>query len=292
MMALRSLLVPIDLSPLTDRVLARLALLPLAPRARVTLGHTVPSSLAIGAQRRAIRDAKDALAQERAQLLATLPAGVTVRTVVNAGVAATEIAAAAEEADAELVVMGRGSPQGLRDAFLGSTAERVIRKARVPVLAVRTAVRGAYRRPVVALDRDAGAADVVTVLLRILTPPRPAVTVVHAFDVPLREMRYPNLADEDLAEVRAHYRQEALGEVTALVRKTVPGDEISRWRIQAKFGNPRALLPKAVRHEHADLLAMATRGLSGAAHAFLGTVAGDLLRHVACDALVVPPTHG
>ncbi len=292
MMAFRSLLVPIDLSPLTDRVLSRLALLPLASRARITLVHTVPSSLALGVQRRAVRDAKEALAHERAQFLMTLPNGVTVRNVVGVGAPATEIAMAADDTEAELVVMGRGSPQGLRDAFLGSTAERVIRKARVPVLAVRSSARSAYRRPVVALDRDEGAREVVALLLRLLAAPRPAVTVVHAYDVPLREMRYPNLADEDLAEVRAHYREEALADVTSLVRATVPSEEVTRWRIQAKFGNPRALLPKAVKHERADLLAMATRGHSGAAHAFLGTVAGDLLRHVTCDALVVPPKQG
>lgn len=287
-MAFRSLLVPVDLSPLTDRVLARLALLPVAARARITLVHTVPSSLALGAQRRATRDAKDALAQLRLALMDSLPAGVIVKILVSAGSPASEIAAAAEQTDADLVVMGRGSPRELRDAFLGSTAERVIRKARVPVLAVRTAARAAYRRPVVALDRDSGAEDVVALLLRLLTG-HPVVTAVHAYDVPLKELRYPNLLEEDFAEVRDHFRKEALVDLTATLRRALPAEEFTRWRIQAKFGNPRAVLLKSVKQERADLLAMATRANTGATHAFLGTVAGDMLRHVACDALVVPP---
>jgi nucleotide-binding universal stress UspA family protein len=291
-MPFQSLLVPVDLSPLTDRVLGRVALLPLAPKARITLAHTVPSSLAMGAQRRASREAKDTLLHEREQLLTKLPSGVSVRVVVNVGASDEQIAAAAGVVEADLVVMGRGSPRGLRDAFLGSTAERVIRKARVPILAVRTAARTAYRRPLAALDVDAGASDVVTLLLRLLAPPRPSVTVVHAYDMPLREMRYRNLADDDFAELRGQYRQSALTEIAGMLRKTLPAEEAARWQVQAKLGSPRAVLLKAVKQEHPDLLALATHGYSGAAHAFLGTVAGDMLRHVACDTLVVPPIEG
>jgi nucleotide-binding universal stress UspA family protein len=38
------------------------------------------------------------------------------------------------------------------------------------------------------------------------------------------------------------------------------------------------------------LLVLGTRGYTGVAHILFGTVAGDVLRAVACDVLVVPPT--
>lgn len=288
-MAFRSLLVPLDLSPLADRVLARVALLPFAPRAKVTLLHVVPTSLSFSATRRAAGDAKETLARERSQLLKDLPKGVTVAIDVKVGVAPAVIADAAAAAKAELVVMGRGSPRGLRDAFLGSTAERVIRRTHVPVLAVRSPARTEYRRPVAALDIDDGSHDVVTLLQRLLPEPHPSVEVVHAYDVPFRQMRYPNLTDEDFAEVRDHYRQEAMHGLMRILRAEVPADELSRWTLHAKFGNPRAVVLKAAKQEKADLLALATHGYRGVAHAFLGTVAGDVLRHVGCDVLVVPP---
>ncbi|HRN52175.1 MAG TPA: universal stress protein [Gemmatimonadaceae bacterium] len=288
-MAFRSLLVPLDLSPLADRVLARVALLPFASRAKVTLLHVVPTSLSLSATRRAVRDAKETLTRERGQLLKELPKHVTVTMQVKVGAAPAAIAAAAARAKADLVVMGRGSPRGLRDAFLGSTAERVIRRSHVPVLAVRNPARNAYRRPMVALDLDDGAHDVVTLLQRLLTEPQPSVDVVHAFDVPFRQMRYPNLTDEDFAEVRDHYRQEAMDGLMRIIRSQVPAAEIPRWTMHAKFGNPRAVVLKAATQEKTDLLALATHGYRGVAHAFLGTVAGDVLRHVNCDVLVVPP---
>lgn len=289
-MGFRSLLVPVDLSPLADRVLGRAALLPLSARARITLVHVVPSLLPLAAERRAIRDAKDALASQREQLLGRVPDSPTVTCIVKVGPAPVAIAAVASTAKAELIVMGRGSPRGLRDALLGSTAERVIRKARVPVLAVRAAARAPYRSPLAALEVDESALDVISFLQRLLPPPRPVVSIVHAYDIPFRQMRYPHVTDEDYAEMRDYYRQQALDELSTLVRGAIPKAESSRWPIHATFGNPRAVIPKAAKHGHADLLALATHCYRGAAHALLGTVAGDVLRHVACDVLVVPPT--
>jgi len=44
-----------------------------------------------------------------------------------------------------------------------------------------------------------------------------------------------------------------------------------------------------VRKLDTDLLLLGTHGYSGIARAFLGTTAGDILRDVRCDVLVVPP---
>lgn len=288
-MAFHSLLVPTDFSPLTDRVLNRVALLPLAARARVTLLHAVPPMLPLGAERRAARNAKQALTEARSQLSELLPSGARVGTRVEIESAPTAIAATARSTDAELIVMGRGSPRGLRDAFMGSTAERVIRKSLLPVLAVRTPARTAYRRPLAALDTDHGATQVIALLLQLLSTPRPSVSVVHAYDVPFRELRYPQLSQEDFSEVRDHYRQQAMIHLTQILGEQLPAEERARWRLQANFGNARAVVLKAAKKKRCDVLALATHGYGGVAHAFLGTVAGDVLRHATCDVLIVPP---
>jgi nucleotide-binding universal stress UspA family protein len=49
------------------------------------------------------------------------------------------------------------------------------------------------------------------------------------------------------------------------------------------------VVEKAVKKANTDLLVLGTRSNSGSAFVFLGTVAGDLLREVNCDVLVVPP---
>ncbi len=118
----RSLLVPIDLTPASDRVIGRLARLPLAESGLVTLVHVVPGSLAPREQRDAERDAKQSLSEEARHLAASLPNSVRVQAVVKVGGAAREITELARTQAADLIVMGRGGGRALRDTFLGSTA--------------------------------------------------------------------------------------------------------------------------------------------------------------------------
>lgn len=285
-----SVLVPLDLTPSSDRVVGRVALLPLAEGARVTLLHVVPASLSVRDQRRAARDAERALAEEARHLRQSAP--VDVSLAVEVGAAAAEIATGASAAKAELIVMGRRGGRILRDAVLGSTAERVLRRGRLPVLVVRRPARAPYRRPALALDVDRAAPHVVGVALRILQPPRPRLAIIHAFEDPHPSWPYPSLANDDdrESELRVQASQ-ALAELLAasLAEAKVAPRDVPMWKAQVRHGSPRTVIERAVRKNGNDLLLLGTRGHSGVAHTFLGTVAGDVLRAVGCDVLVVPP---
>lgn len=288
-----SLLVPIDLTPSSDRVLGRLSRLSLADGARVTLLHVVPGGLPVGQQRRAERDAKKALAEEARHLREQLPKTVRVQNLVKVGSAAKEIAATAAEVNAELIVMGRGGGRVLRDSFLGSTAERVVRQARRPVLVVRLAPRAEYSRPALALDLDQAAHEIVRLMLRVL-PPRAEVDVIHACDLPYQGLMYPSLSLEDAEERKDELRTNATHEVAnllavALAKTNVRPEDGPSWKAHVQCGTPRLVVQKVMKKADTDLLVLGTRGYSGAAHVFLGTVAGDLLRAAKCDVLVVPP---
>lgn len=289
-----SLLIPVDLSPASDRVVGRVALLPLAEEALLTLLHVVPKSLPPRAQRRAEADARRALVAEATNLAKSLPKGVNIEPIVRVGTPAVEIAKCAGTLKVELIVMGRGGGRALRDVFLGSTAERVIRRGQLPVLVVRLPPRGPYRRPKLALDIDQAARSILELLLRVIPPPRPSVEVIHAYEILFHGMIYPSLSEDDAEEYRKAYRDKALREIgkllaTSLAQAKVAPVDAPSWRTHVRHGSPRAVIEKAVKKGETDLLVLGTRGHSGVAHAFLGTVAGDVLREVACDVLVVPP---
>jgi nucleotide-binding universal stress UspA family protein len=288
----RSLLVPIDLSPGFERVIERAALLPLARKARLTLLHVVPKRLPRPARGSAEIDARKALDAAASRVTRTLPESVTIQRVVKVGSAAAEIARHAQSVKAELIVMGRGGGRALRDSFLGSTAERVIRHGQLPVLVVRQPARARYQRPLLAVDLDPVARDVVALMLRVIPPPRPQIALVHVYDTPYQGLIYPSFTTEQAQEYRKSCRQRALRELERLLA-TAPvqgaqDDEIS-WKPHIRYGSPRIVIPKTVARTGADLLTLGTHGYSGLAHAFLGTVAGDVLREVPCDVLVVPP---
>ena len=290
----RSLLVPIDLSPSSDRVLGRLPLLPLAEDARVTVLHVVPSGMTSTEQRNAARDAIKALAAEVRHQRKALPRGVTIEPLVKAGATAKTISSYAARMKTELVVMGRGSGSSLRDGFIGSTAERVIRQAKIPVLVVRLAPRSPYRRPALAIALDEAAYEAIAVLLRMLPTPRSAVTVIHAFDAPYRSYFYPSLSGTTADERRDELQLKAASEISGLLRKALARANVlpanaPAWKAHVRFGSPRTVVEQVVTRSDADLLVLGTHGRSGAPYLLLGTVAGDLLRQSKCDVLVVPP---
>jgi nucleotide-binding universal stress UspA family protein len=286
------LLIPTDLTAISDRVIGRVALLPLSDRARLTLLHVVPKTLPHRAQRAAARDARETLAEEVTHLEKTLPKSVKVDSVVKVGVAASEIASRARAVKAELIVMGRGGGRALRDLFLGSTAERVIRRGQLPVLVVRLAPRAPYARPALALDLDEAAREVVT-FVRQISPPGPPVTIIHASDPP-GGIVYRGISKEAADEHIAQYRRRAVLKLKQLVTSALADAKLAQtdvpfWRIDVPSGSARGTIEKVVRRRKIDLLVLGTHGYSGLAHAFLGTVAGDVLRQVRCDVLVVPP---
>jgi len=59
---------------------------------------------------------------------------IQVGTRIATGIPSLEINQAAEEEDSDLIVVGTRGKSGLAHVLLGSTAERVIRTARCPVL--------------------------------------------------------------------------------------------------------------------------------------------------------------
>jgi nucleotide-binding universal stress UspA family protein len=220
-----------------------------------------------------------------------------VQRVVREGAPASEIADCAAAVKAEMIVMGRGGGHALREIFLGSTAERVLRRAKLPVLAVRLRPRTGYQRPAIALDLDRAAPDLISVLLRVVPSPRPSTLLIHTYSVTYASQIYPSFSTHELEEHTDEYRQKAVGTIrkfltNTLERMNVPQRDAPPWKMHVRYGTPRGMIEKAVDKADTDLLVLGTRGYSGLAHAFLGTVAGDVLRNVACDVLVVPPGSG
>jgi nucleotide-binding universal stress UspA family protein len=275
-------------------VVGRLSLLPLAEDARVTLLHAVPASLPPRERRQAEHDASRALITEAQHLRNSLSRNVSITPIVKIGAAADAIRTIASRVRADLILMGRRSGRVWHGTFLGSTAERVIRQARLPVLVVRLPPRRVYARPALALDFDRVAYDVVRLLLVLLAAPRPEVTVLHGFDEPYHGLIYSGLselAEERKVELRLEVTRKLKNLLSDAVKKAkvTPRDAPS-WKLYVQYGSPRHIVGRTVTKTEPDLLALGTRAHTGAAHLFFGTVAGDLLRQANCDVLLVPPT--
>lgn len=74
--------------------------------------------------------------QLRSQAKSEIPDTVKHRLLLLKGTASTEIAECAKREEADLIVMATAGRSGLKDVLLGSTAERVLRRAKCPVMTV------------------------------------------------------------------------------------------------------------------------------------------------------------
>jgi nucleotide-binding universal stress UspA family protein len=140
----RRLLVPLDFSACSERALDHALALARAFDAEVLLLHAVhfPSELALPDLADVARDlrtrAGDAAARRLEQARARAEAsGVKAETRLVHASPLDAIASVAREIGADLVVMGTHGWGALGHLALGSTAERALRAAPCPVLAVR-----------------------------------------------------------------------------------------------------------------------------------------------------------
>lgn len=290
--AFESVFVATDFSAGAGEALARVRLLPVARGGRITVVHVLPDGFPKKGRLSAEHIAKRHLEQVTKGLRKAVGdrgrKDVRVASEVCQGQAYVEIVRRARSVGAELIVLGRHGRRPVRDMFIGSTAERVIRAAALPVLVVSRKARRGYRRPVIAVDLGDTCRAVVGTALRIVEPDVASATMVHAYHVPFEGFMTPTVAPGDMTELRKEYRQTA---TAGLARLQASLEDLGiQWQTTLVRGDPRtAILTEALRRR-ADLLAVGTHGRTGISHALLGSVAEWVIQAATCDVLVARPT--
>jgi nucleotide-binding universal stress UspA family protein len=236
------------------------------------------------AQEQVLADARERLAR----IVGAMPSGsppVGQRVVV--GQVVDELVAQAGSLGAGVVVLGARGEGFLRHLVLGTTAERLLRKLRCPVLVVRQMPYDGYRRVLVAVDFSAASAEALR-LAALIAPPSERV-LVHAFDLPYEDKLH--FAGVDEAAIRGYQRRaegEALArlEAFALQAGVRPGEA----RLLVGRGDPSRVVLERQQDEGCDLVVVGKRGGGVIEELLLGSVTKHVLAECTTDVLVaVPP---
>ena len=270
---LRSLLVPVPPSGLPQRLIERMARLPVAPGATMTLVHV--------RSRFGSANVEAHLADAARRLASFLPM-VKMDRVLTSGPTLAALRALARTTDADLLVIG-SADRPLHKLAAGTKAMRIVRHAGCPVLVVGGEVTSTYQRPLVAVDLDDSARAVLTFARRVLPAPHPPITVVHAYEVPFEGLLHPDSADTH----REYYRRRAEGALIELIANLRATD--GQWSRHLQYGEPRLVISTLIARTCADLVVVGTHARSIVISALLGSVAADVVRRARCDVLVVPP---
>jgi nucleotide-binding universal stress UspA family protein len=209
--------------------------------------------------------------------------GAPGRAELRVGQARGELLAAT--AGAALLVLGAHGTSPLRDALLGTTAERLLATARVPVLVVRRGADGPYRRVVVPVDLSPASEPALQLARQVA--PQASIGVVHAIESPFEgKLRVAGVPDAQIAAHRALVRRRALDAIVALEGRAAV--TAARRPALVVDADPALAVLEAARDSGADLIVMGRCEPSAVADLVLGSVTRHVLADAACDVLVLP----
>jgi nucleotide-binding universal stress UspA family protein len=286
---MRRLLVATDLSERTRMAERRAALIAKRKGWAIDLVHAVDSDQP-PAVVHAHREAATSMLAEACAWLA-LESGHACQPRIALGDPSEALAAAARPEETAAIVLGPHRRRLIRDIFLGTTGERVIRAARVPVLSVHAAPEGPYRRMLLALDESPAATAVVTAVRNLGVVPAPEVTAVFVTEPPPSLMlRRAGASPADLNAATADARRDAHAVLDAVLPKA--GFPCGREAIiELALSVPDTLM-RAASRLGCDIIALGTRGRGSLERLALGSVAASVLARAAVDVLVVPTATG
>jgi nucleotide-binding universal stress UspA family protein len=184
--------------------------------------------------------------------------------------------------------MGAHRKHLLRDIFIGTTIERVIRVGTFPVLMVNHEAQKSYENVLAPVDMSEASASALRVALALGVTGRTGATVLHAFVALAKGKMF--IAGSDQASMDEYVAQEratAAAELDAFLAAYNLDRE--KWSLLLEEGEPNDVISSTVDKTRPDLLVMGTRGRSGLVKALLGSVTETCLRSLSVDILAVPP---
>ncbi|QRM35909.1 universal stress protein [Microvirga sp. VF16] len=275
-----------DFSTRSQRALRRAGLLARDSGAELTLVHVVdddqPPDL-VALQR---REAERILSEQISAIaeLSVLPS----RALVVEGDPFDGILRAAASTGADLIVMGAHRKQLLRDIFVGTTIERVIRTGPFPVLMVNKEMDQPYRTALAPVDMSEPSVNAIRTGRALGLPSGARLALVHAFQPMAKgKMFYAGLSRDAIDGYVADERQRAAKELIAFLEANLLDDRGRSMSIEE--GAPFEVISKATEQSKPDVLIIGTHGRTGIAKALLGSVTEEVLRSLDVDILAVPP---
>lgn len=218
--------------------------------------------------------------------------GLEAEAVVREGIPAIEILDAADELGVDAIVIGTSGRGGVARALIGSVADRVLRRADVPVVTI-TADAGTHSPaetgfedlllPTDGSDAATAAHDAAFSLASRLGATLHALTVVDSRvtatleavtdEDPERALR--DRADATLESVASDARDRGLEVVTT-----------------TETGRPASAICEYASDEGVDLIVMGTAGRGGVERALVGSVADRVVRTAPVPVLTIRPAAG
>jgi len=231
-------------------------------------------------------DALEQAGAEAVQQVATRASerGVPTVTEVLQGEPYRTIVDYADTYDIDLVVMPTHGRRGLERFLLGSTTERVVRRAEVPVLTIRpdddVRVRYPYHTVLIPTDGSDPAAAALDVGIDVATVAAAAVHLLSVVDV-------TSLGVDVRADIQAAALEEGAHDIVGAAAERASAAGIDPTTAVEFGGSVPSVVRSYVTDNDVDLVVVGTHGRTGFDRYVLGSVAEALVRTAPVPVLTV-----
>jgi CPA2 family monovalent cation:H+ antiporter-2 len=293
MAEIKSILAATDLSGSSSQAIDRGFLLARASGARFTIIHAVGID-ALAPLRELLGENADDVSQkildEASERLAEFVAdspmkdGIPVNMHIERGLAGSMIPIFAESARVDLVLLGAHGSGFLQRMLLGSTASRLLRKSKCPVLIVKQEAHKAYRRALVAVDFSPGSEAAIRIAREVA--PSADLVLLHIFEVPFEgKMQYAGVSEEVIHQYRIEARTRATRQLRELAESA--GLSIGDYSGLVVHGDATRNIIEHEEKYRCDLIVMGKHGTHVTEELLLGSVTKRVLAESRSDVLVV-----
>ena len=282
--SLRRIVCATDLSARSTAAWLRAAALARQTGARLTLLHVIDPRLTERvARRRANRAYVEMLSQADQAFGAS--AGF-IDVVVRRGRVRGTIARIADETAADLLVVAAPKVRRL-DSIVGTTAERLVRTAKRPVLVVRREMQGSYRSVAIAADFSSTSLPMLRTVVRLGALDSASATIVHAVQPSYEDMlRSVGLDESAIDRYHLSAQQGARQRLHSMI--TDAGLPPESTDVIVRSDSAATAISAVLEQQRAELLVIGASRWFLLKRLLLGSVADRLLRVADCDVLVIP----
>jgi len=220
---------------------------------------------------------------------------VKTTTMVDVGEPVPKIFEHVASLPADLVVIGTHGASGFDRLMLGSVTEKILRKARCPVLTVPPRARGTsvlpFRRILCAVDFSDWSIDALTLAGSLARESEAAIDVVHVIEWPWDEPPKPDFRElppeqaSALIEFRRYLEVSATKRLQTLIRTAVP--EICPAEPRIYHGKAYVELLRAAAEYDADLIVIGVHSRGRVDMALFGSTTNQVVRRATCPVLTL-----
>jgi len=301
MVEIRRILCPIDFSDFSRRALDHALAIARWYRSTVTALHVFsaapvatfgpgpvvfePIVLTAGDREQLLADTKAFIAAESAP-------GIAIEAVIREGNVAAEILEQANTMGADLLAIGTHGRSGFERLVLGSVAEKVLRKARCPVLTIPRrlpeAVRAGpvlFKQIVCAVDFSECSMHALKYALSLAQEADGRLTVVHVLTPDL--VAQVGIGEEhvSVAELQRHHEAAAI----KFLEEAVPENAKVYCKPESMLlrGKPWREILRVASERQAELIVMGVQGRGAADLLLFGSTTYHVVRQAECPVLTL-----